>query len=218
MKEILAAGVVAIIIFIMILLCKAHKVCKELEELEEREAERKRYQQYKENEYKKLETEILEEFGVSNWDFVSYYDGYITVKSRQALEKYDEIKFFKENKEKIAQAEEILKNRKETANFLRNFLNEGKYKERWQYDRIVEQINAVLERTDAYRIFVDYITSAGNHLARKVISYIVKAGDSLWKIAKNELGKGIRYTEIKKLNGLKNDTIRVGQVLKLPDK
>ena len=170
MKEILAAGVVAIIIFIMILLCKAHKVCKELEELEEREAERKRYQQYKENEYKKLETEILEEFGVSNWDFVSYYDGYITVKSRQALEKYDEIKFFKENKEKIAQAEEILKNRKETANFLRNFLNEGKYKERWQYDRIVEQINAVLERTDAYRIFVDYITSAGNHLARKVIS------------------------------------------------
>lgn len=170
MKEILAAGVVAIIIFIMILLCKAYKVCKELEELEEREAERKRYQQYKENEYKKLETEILEEFGVSNWDFVSYYDGYITVKSRQALEKYDEIKFFKENKEKIAQAEEILKNRKETANFLRNFLNEGKYKERWQYDRIVEQINAVLERTDAYRIFVDYITSAGNHLARKVIS------------------------------------------------
>ena len=51
---------------------------------------------------KKLETEILEEFGVSNWDFVSYYDGYITVKSRQALEKYDEIKFFKENTEKIA--------------------------------------------------------------------------------------------------------------------
>ena len=36
--------------------------------------------------------------------------------------------------------------------------------------------------------------------------------------AEAQLGKGSRYTEIVKLNGLKTSTIYVGQVLKLPEK
>lgn len=48
--------------------------------------------------------------------------------------------------------------------------------------------------------------------------YTVKAGDSLWKIAKELLGNGSRYGEIIALNGIKNDVIRVGQVLKIPKK
>lgn len=47
-------------------------------------------------------------------------------------------------------------------------------------------------------------------------TYTVKTGDSLWKIAAKLLGNGSRYTEIKALNGLKTNTIRVGQVLKIP--
>ena len=46
--------------------------------------------------YKKLETEILGELGFSNWNIVSYFDESVIVKSHQALEKYDDIKFFKE--------------------------------------------------------------------------------------------------------------------------
>ena len=46
--------------------------------------------------------------------------------------------------------------------------------------------------------------------------YTVKKGDSLWKIAQEQLGNGARYTEIKALNNLKTDTIHVGQVLKIP--
>ena len=48
-------------------------------------------------------------------------------------------------------------------------------------------------------------------------TYIVKSGDSLWAIAEKQLGDGTRYNEIKTLNGLKNDTIHAGQVLKLPN-
>lgn len=49
-------------------------------------------------------------------------------------------------------------------------------------------------------------------------SYTVVRGDSLFEIAKKQLGKGSRYTEIVKLNGLKTSTIYPGQVLKLPEK
>ena len=47
--------------------------------------------------------------------------------------------------------------------------------------------------------------------------YTVQKGDSLWKIAKIHLGIGPKYTEIKKLNGLKSNTIYAGMVLKIPD-
>lgn len=36
-------------------------------------------------------------------------------------------------------------------------------------------------------------------------------------IAAQQLGNGARYKEIKTLNGLKNNTIHAGQVLKLPN-
>lgn len=49
-------------------------------------------------------------------------------------------------------------------------------------------------------------------------TYTVKDGDSLWKIAKSQLGDGSRYPEIVSLNGLKNVVIKVGQVLKIPPK
>ena len=48
-------------------------------------------------------------------------------------------------------------------------------------------------------------------------TYTVKAGNSLWRIAAQQLGNGARYKEIKTLNGLKNNTIHAGQVLKLPN-
>lgn len=51
----------------------------------------------------------------------------------------------------------------------------------------------------------------------KVLTYTVKKGDSLWKIAKETMGKGSRYPEIVKLNGLSSLVIRVGQVLKIPE-
>lgn len=58
--------------------------------------------------YKKLETEVLKKLGFSNWNIVSYLDEQVIVKSRQTLEKYDAVKFFKENKEKLEHAEMII--------------------------------------------------------------------------------------------------------------
>lgn len=50
------------------------------------------------------------------------------------------------------------------------------------------------------------------------ITYTVKKGDSLWKIAKSLLGNGSKHTEIATLNNIKDNFIYAGQVLKIPSK
>lgn len=52
-------------------------------------------------------------------------------------------------------------------------------------------------------------------------TYKLVAGDSLWKIAKKQLGDGSRYKEIQKLNNIKDSELRklpIGLVIKLPQK
>lgn len=48
--------------------------------------------------------------------------------------------------------------------------------------------------------------------------YTVAVRDNLWKIAEKQLGNGTRYTEIRQLNGLTCNIIRVGMPLILPEK
>lgn len=64
-----------------------------------------------EKKYRKLETEVLKKLNFHNWNVASYFDEEIIVKSRKTLEKYDDIKFFKENKEKLVQAKNIIKSK-----------------------------------------------------------------------------------------------------------
>lgn len=47
-----------------------------------------------EKKYKQLESEVLNELGFYGWGVASYIDSNVIVKSRQALEKYDVLKFF----------------------------------------------------------------------------------------------------------------------------
>ena len=123
-----------------------------------------------EQKYKQLETEVLKELGFPNWNIISYFDEYVTVKSRQTLEKYDDIKFFKENREKLVIAENIIKRKNNVATTLKRFLENNEYKSRLQYNRLTKQIDVVLKNAGAYRINVNYISSAGNNLGRKEIA------------------------------------------------
>lgn len=54
--------------------------------------------------------------------------------------------------------------------------------------------------------------------ATDYITYTVKKGDSLWKIAKTYLGNGAKYTEIVALNGIVGEFIYEGLKLKIPTK
>lgn len=120
--------------------------------------------------YKKLEAEVLQKLGFSSWNVISYIDERVTVKSRQTLEKYNDVKFFKENREKLVRAETIIKKKNDIATQLRDFLENNEYKSRSQYRRVKKQIDEVLRNAGAYRISVNYISSAGNHLGEKEIA------------------------------------------------
>ena len=79
-----------------------------------------------------------------------------------------------------------------------------------------------------WNTFLSTVQKYYNALMGKVIApktetvagrtHTVKHGDTLWKIAKTYLGKGSRYTEIVKLNGLKSNVLKSGQVLQIPEK
>lgn len=122
------------------------------------------------NDYEQLEKEILNHLGLSSWYIISYYDEYVRVKSRQALEKYDDVSFFKENKEKLLQAESVLRTKSDIAMILNSFLTENEYKSRYSYDRVAEKIKCTLKNAGAYRIKVSYVSAAGNHLAENEVA------------------------------------------------
>lgn len=124
----------------------------------------------KEQQYNKLESEVLKTLGLSNWDDISYFDEHVTVKSRQTLEKYDDIKFFKENKEMAENAEKIIGRKNEMTIVARKFLESNEYESHPQYARIVKQIDALLKNAGAFRIKVSYISSAGKDLGSKTIA------------------------------------------------
>lgn len=119
--------------------------------------------------YKKLETEVLDTLGFKDWNFIPYIDTHIIVKSRQALVNYDDIKYFKEYKDMLEEAEKIIIQKDDRAAKLQNFLENNEYKSRAQYSKIAGKIAAVLQNAGAFRIKVNYISSAGNNLASKEI-------------------------------------------------
>lgn len=54
------------------------------------------------------------------------------------------------------------------------------------------------------------------HIMPAQREHVVKSGDTLWGIAVKYYGKGTEYTKIKTANGLKSDTLKVGQKLIIP--
>lgn len=126
--------------------------------------------QEQERMYEELVRNVLNKLGFASWNVVQYFDEHITVKSRQALDNYDDIKFFKDNRENLAKARKVLNRKNEVSNLLRTFLVNNEYQEHPQYQRLTNQIKTVIENGKSFRIQITYISSAGNKLGEKQIS------------------------------------------------
>lgn len=120
--------------------------------------------------YRKLESEVLNELGFKDWDIITYYDDKVCVKSRQTLEKYDDVRYFREHVGYLEIVKKALKIKKEVSDILNKFLDVNNYKDRSQYHRLVAQINDVLQNADEYRVFVEYTSPTGRVTVRKCLS------------------------------------------------
>lgn len=154
------------IVFIVLVLALGSIYCI-TENNKRREKEEK---EEKERQYRIFKTEILTELGLNSLDTFSYFDTDVTVKSRQALENYDDIKFFRENNKMLEEVEKIIEKKNNIANIFKKFFKDNKYINNPNYYRFKNEIDRTLNRTEAYIIKVNYITSSGNNLGLREIA------------------------------------------------
>lgn len=119
--------------------------------------------------YKNLSKKVLEKLGYKKFEFIAKYDDTIIVKSRQTLEKYDVIKYLKDDSNRLGMAEIKLVNKKEQATKVKNFISSNQYKNKLFYYNIEKKLKDEINNAENYRVFVDYITRAGNHLDNKTL-------------------------------------------------
>ena len=91
----------------------------------------------------------------------------------------------------------------------------------WQFSNkgCVYGVNGDVDMNLSYKNYPKVIKSKGLNgftAHTNYFTYTVKRGDTLWNLSKIFLGNGTKYKEIKKLNNLTQDTIYVGQILKIP--
>lgn len=120
-------------------------------------------------EYKKLERQIYEELKYLDLKNVSYYDEVVIVNSRQSLNNYDATRFFKENRNKLVQAQDIISMKNQVAFALNGFLANNRFKNRTGYNIVEKQLKEIAKSAASYRINVKYISPAGNNLGENDI-------------------------------------------------
>ena len=121
------------------------------------------------NQRRELLSEILSELHLEKIDTqLKEYDDSIIVKSRQALNNYSDLKYFKDNDvfESVRKKSET---RKHIKDCLYSFLKENDYEKRPQYGYVKDQLMNYMQMADGYRVLVTYITSAGNNKGERIL-------------------------------------------------
>lgn len=98
------------------------------------------------------------------------YDDQITVKSRQALDNYDEIKYLKDT-DRYEDVKRITRIKANIRKTITSFLGNNEFKHKHQYAYVAKQLNDYVYLTNGYRVRVVYFTSAGNKRGEKLIEF-----------------------------------------------
>ena len=137
-----------------------------------------------------LESFVLQDLNLPEWNVIPYFDVYIPVKSRKALDSYDAIRYFKENREKLPGAQRALQTKLAVYDSVSSYLQDNPYKRRLFYRRVQKKMNGVLRNASAYRIRVDYISNAGNHLGIRDIPVSLAEMENMINDPTVLMGKG----------------------------
>ena len=137
-----------------------------------------------------LESFVLQDLNLPEWNVIPYFDVYIPVKSRKSLDSYNAIRYFKENREKLPEAKRALQTKLAVYDSVSSYLQDNPYKHRFAYRRVQKKMNGILRNASAYRIRVDYISTAGNHLGIRDIPVSLTEMENMIKEPTILMGKG----------------------------
>ena len=157
-----------------------------------------------------LFTEILDFLELRNISsLLKVYDDSITVKSRQTLDNYDEIKYLKEINN-FDEVKDITFTKAEIKRDISAFLKQNEFAQRPQYKFVANRLSGYLSLADGYRVRVVYITSAGNNKGEKLLrftpSYVREIEDHPeYLMTKGEYNKMLKQQAKEELEEKKHD-------------
>lgn len=123
---------------------------------------------------KELIEEILDFLNLGNIDsLLKKYDYQVTVKSKQTLENYDDIKYLKEH-ENLDEVKRIVLMRQDIKRDIEGFLKENEFMQRPQYKYVANWLSGYLPFAEGFRVRIIYITSAGNNRGERLIRFFAK--------------------------------------------
>lgn len=117
-----------------------------------------------------MERDVLDELGLSSWSDIEYIDFKVGVRSRDALDKYDYIKFFKENEAALLLALGQAEYKEKYFRKIESFLRSNTYADYYQYGVITKKLNKVRDNAQYYRVEVQHVTVTGSVMSSKIYS------------------------------------------------
>lgn len=158
---------------------------------------------------KELLGEILQELHLENIDSqLKKYDDRVIVKSRQTLNNYSDLKYFKDNDifesvRKKSETRKIIKDR------LYTFLQQNNFEKKSQYNYVKNQLINYMQMADGYKVLVTYITPAGNNKGEKILHINAARIDELvahpeYLMTKGEYNKLVKQQAKEKLDEKKH--------------
>lgn len=111
--------------------------------------------------YSALEESMLKVIGYSGWKYNIMMDAQVSVKSSQAVSNYDDIKFFKEDSDRLPQAIARMKNKHSYENAIKRFLNKNDFNDYSLYKTFEDLMKKNLNYLHDYYVVVNYTSPAG---------------------------------------------------------
>ncbi len=146
--------------------------------------------------YKKFEVCALKYAGQSDWKFTNTCDYSFSVKSKRAID-IDQLKFFKEDRDRVNHAINVMRKKSEYKSALLMLLNAEEIKKLSMYKRLATKIKTSLQNLDNYYILASYSSPTGKSQAAKTtpvhISFINKLeSDPSLYMSKSEFNRFLK--------------------------
>ncbi len=154
--------------------------------------------------------EILDYLNLGNIDsLLKIYDDQVTVKSKQTLENYDDIKYLKE-RENLDEVKHVVMMRQDIKRDIVSFLQENEFMQRPQYKYVANWLSGYLPLAEGFRARIVYITSAGNNRGERLVSFFAKDVMEFeqhpeYLMTKGEYNKMLKQQAKEELEGKKHD-------------